>query len=83
MPEHAELRINADFINDKAKGKVFTKLWHVHKGNNPEDSAIIENFNIIIIKKTHQLIDFEVKFTFFDDFINSFFSNNFLLNFPF
>lgn len=47
MPEHAELRITADFINDKAKGKVFTKLWHVHKGNNPEDSAIIENFNII------------------------------------
>jgi endonuclease VIII-like 1 len=56
MPEHAELRIVADFINSKSKNKVFTKIWHVHKGNNPEDSNLIENFNLTAESNGKELV---------------------------
>jgi len=46
MPEHAELRIVADFINSKSNNRTFSKIWHVHKGNIPEDSKLIENFEL-------------------------------------
>lgn len=56
MPEHAELRIVADFINTKAKDRTFSKIWHVHKGNNPEDSNIIEDFKLSAISNGKELI---------------------------
>ena len=46
MPELAELKIMSDYINQKSKEKIFTKIFHVEKGNNPIDSKIIENFKV-------------------------------------
>lgn len=56
MPEHAELRIVADFINSKSNKKTFSKIWHVHKDNNPEDSKLIENFELTAESHGKELI---------------------------
>jgi endonuclease VIII-like 1 len=47
MPELAEIKIMSDFINEKSKNKQYTKCYYVEKGNNPKDSNLIEDFNIV------------------------------------
>ena len=34
MPEWAEVKISADYINTFSKNKKYTNLYHVEKGNN-------------------------------------------------
>ena len=46
MPELAELKIMADYINQNVKGKKFDKSFHVLKGNNPEQFTILDEFSI-------------------------------------
>jgi endonuclease VIII-like 1 len=46
MPEGPELKIMSDYINHNVKDKKFTKLYHVEKGNKPQDSLLIENFRV-------------------------------------
>lgn len=46
MPELAELKIMADYINQTTKGKVFNKSFHVLKGNNPEKFHLLDEFKI-------------------------------------
>jgi len=46
MPELTEVKIMSDFINQNSKDKIFTKLYHVEKGNNPIDSKLIDNFKV-------------------------------------
>lgn len=46
MPELAELKIMADYINQNVKRKVFNKSFHVLKGNNPEQFHLIDEFQI-------------------------------------
>jgi endonuclease VIII-like 1 len=46
MPEIAELKIMADYINHNVKNKVFTKSFHVEKGNNPVEFKLIDNFYV-------------------------------------
>jgi len=46
MPEIVEVRIMSEFINKNSKDKIFTKLFHVEKGNNAIDSNLIENFKV-------------------------------------
>jgi endonuclease VIII-like 1 len=46
MPEIAELKIMSDYINYNVNDKIFTKLYHVEKGNKPQDSLLIENFKV-------------------------------------
>jgi len=46
MPELAEIRIMADYINQSTKGKVFNKSFHVQRGNNPEQFYLIDEFKI-------------------------------------
>lgn len=46
MPEGPEVKILSDYINHHSKGKTFTKVYHVQKGNIPEDSGLIENFKL-------------------------------------
>lgn len=41
MPEGPEIRVMSDFVNHNSKNHKFKKLYHVAKGNNPEDA----NFN--------------------------------------
>lgn len=45
MPELPELRISADFINQKSQHR-FIKAFHVEKGNNPKPFEIEEQFNV-------------------------------------
>ena len=47
MPELAEIKIMSDYINHHSKKRKFTKLYHVEKGNNPIDSELIEDFEVI------------------------------------
>ena len=47
MPELAEVRIMSDYINHHSNKRKFTKLYHVEKGNNPIDSELIEDFEVI------------------------------------
>jgi endonuclease VIII-like 1 len=47
MPELAEIKIMTDYINHHSKKRKFTKLYHVEKGNNPIDSELIEDFEVI------------------------------------
>ena len=56
MPEHAEVRIMSDFVNSHSKDKLFTKLYHVHRGNIPQDSELIENFKIDSLSNGKELI---------------------------
>lgn len=49
MPELSELKIMSDFINEKSQEKIFSKLYHVEKGNIPKDSELIENFKIVSV----------------------------------
>jgi endonuclease VIII-like 1 len=46
MPELAEIKICSDYINHHSKGKTFTKVYHVQKGNIPVDSNLLENFKL-------------------------------------
>lgn len=46
MPELAELKIMADYINQTTKGKIFNKSFHVLKGNNPEQFHLLNDFKI-------------------------------------
>lgn len=46
MPEGPELKIMQDYINKNVEDKVFSKLYHVEKGNNTKDSNLIENFKV-------------------------------------
>lgn len=45
MPELAELKISADFINQKSENK-FIKAWHVEKGNNPKPFDFDYHFHL-------------------------------------
>lgn len=45
MPELPELRISADFINQKSQHR-FIKAFHIEKGNNPKPFEIEEQFNV-------------------------------------
>jgi endonuclease VIII-like 1 len=56
MPELAEIKIMSDYINQNVEGKTFTKLFHVKKGNIPEDSKIIENFEMSADSNGKELI---------------------------
>jgi endonuclease VIII-like 1 len=47
MPELAEIKIMTDYINHHSKKRKFTKLYHVEKGNNPIDSELIEDFEVM------------------------------------
>jgi len=47
MPELAEIKIMSDYINHHSKRRKFSKLYHVEKGNNPVDSELIENFEVV------------------------------------
>jgi endonuclease VIII-like 1 len=46
MPEGPELRIMCDFINQASKDRSFSKLYHVGKGNVPDDSNLIDGFEV-------------------------------------
>ena len=46
MPELAELKIMADYINHHSKEKTFNKSYHVEKGNNPVEFELLENFKV-------------------------------------
>ena len=46
MPELAELKIMADYINQHTQNKNFNKSFHVLKGNNPEQFEILKEFQI-------------------------------------
>lgn len=46
MPELTEVKIMSDFINQNSKDRTYNKLYHVEKGNNPNDSKLIENFKV-------------------------------------
>ncbi len=46
MPELAELKIMADYINQNVKDKVFNKSFHVLKGNNPEQFQLLNEFKV-------------------------------------
>lgn len=46
MPELAELKIMADYINHHSKEKTFNKSYHVEKGNNPVEFQLLENFKV-------------------------------------
>lgn len=40
MPELAELKIMADYINAGAKEKEFSRIFHVEKGNIPKEFSV-------------------------------------------
>lgn len=71
MPELAELKIMADYINQNVKDKTFKKIYHVEKGNIPVDSNLIENFKVESISNGKELIlrayhdDADLKFSIF------------------
>jgi endonuclease VIII-like 1 len=71
MPELAELKIMADYINQNVKDKTFKKIYHVEKGNNAIDSNLIENFKVESISNGKELIlrayhdDVELKISIF------------------
>lgn len=46
MPELSEIRIMSDYINQKTKGRLFNKSFHVLKGNNPEQFHLLDEFKI-------------------------------------
>ena len=46
MPEWAEVKISADYINANSQGKVFQKFFHVEKGNKPQLDTNYSNFTI-------------------------------------
>jgi len=46
MPEWAEVRISADYINANSEGKIFDKLFHVEKGNIAKLDLDYSNFTI-------------------------------------
>jgi endonuclease VIII-like 1 len=71
MPELAELKIMADYINQNVKDKTFKKIYHVEKGNVSVDSNLIENFKVESISNGKELIlrvyhdDADLKFSIF------------------
>jgi formamidopyrimidine-DNA glycosylase len=56
MPEWAEVKISADFINTNSKGKLFTELYHVEKGNIPKLDTKWSNFTITADTNGKELI---------------------------
>lgn len=56
MPELAEVKIVADYVNHHSKDITFSKVFHVKKGNIPEDSNLIENFKLIADSNGKELI---------------------------
>lgn len=56
MPELSEVKILADYINSNSKDRIFSKIYHVRKGNIPEDSNIIENFSLVADTNGKELI---------------------------
>jgi len=46
MPEWAEVKISADYINTNSKEKRFTKLFHVEKGNIAIEDTLFKDFKI-------------------------------------
>lgn len=67
MPELPEVRIMSDYINRNSKGREFSKLYYVERGNNPVDSKLIENFNVesttngkeLLLRVYHDVADFQ------------------------
>ena len=55
MPELAEIKITADFINTYSKNRTFTKMYDVEKGNNPIESNLIYDFNLNAITNGKEL----------------------------
>jgi endonuclease VIII-like 1 len=68
MPEISELKIMTDYINHNVRNKLFTKSFHVEKGNNPVEFKLIDNFYIeansfgkeIKIKLYHDVSFFDI-----------------------
>lgn len=56
MPELSEVKIVSDYINFHSKERIFTKIYHVKKGNIPECDNIIENFSIVSETNGKELI---------------------------
>ena len=56
MPELAEVRIVSNYINYYSKDRKFSKVFHVKKGNIPEDSNLIENFTLTAESNGKELI---------------------------
>jgi endonuclease VIII-like 1 len=47
MPEWAEVKISADYINQNSQNKTFTSLYDVAKGNSAIINSSFSNFNVI------------------------------------
>ena len=68
MPELAELKIMADYINHESSGKSFNKSFHVEVGNNPVEFKLLENFKVeaesfgkeLRIKVYHDVTSFNI-----------------------
>jgi len=69
MPELAELKIMADYINENAKGKKFDKIYHVEKGNVPKEFRLADgDFGILaesngkelLLKVYHDAASFDI-----------------------
>lgn len=56
MPEWAEVKISADYINANSKDKKFIKLFNVIKGNTAVEDTNYSNFNIIADTNGKELI---------------------------
>ena len=46
MPEWAEVKISADYINQISQDKIFTSLYDVEKGNNAIQNNLFTNFTL-------------------------------------
>lgn len=68
MPELAELKIMSDYINQKSKDKVFTKSFHIEKGNNPIEFKLLDKFYVesesfgkeLKLKLFHDVTSFDI-----------------------
>jgi endonuclease VIII-like 1 len=58
MPEWAEVKISADFINSNSKNKIFTNLYHVEKGNIEKLDTNFSNFTISADTNGKELIGY-------------------------
>lgn len=56
MPELAELKIMADYINQNVNEKTFNKSFHVLKGNNPDKFILLDEFKVDVESFGKELI---------------------------
>ena len=57
MPELAELKIMADYINVNAKEKKFNKIYDVAKGNIPTEFALADgDFSLASVSNGKELV---------------------------